>query len=296
MHPLLAPRRWGGHVVALVLVTIALALGAWQLDQWREARAAAAQDLSQAEPVPLDQALGPDEAFQQDAVGQPVTLSGTWLPESTVLVSDREVDGVEGWWVATPVAVGGGDGSALYVVRGWTADRDDVPPAPQGETSLVATLQPPEGSGAVDPSPGDDELPQLRTADLVQQVDQDLYGGYAVLVDAAASPGGPAAAAGLEPAALEQLPAAGASTALRNVLYALEWVLFGMFAAFVWWRWTRDVVQADRAADGGGDDRGGDDGDGGDGGGGDGGEGDGDGGEPGDGPRPASRRPVASSP
>lgn len=284
VHPLLAPRRLGGHVLALVLVLIALALGWWQLDQWREARAAEAQDLSQADPVPLDDALGPDEAFQQDAVGQPVTVGGTWLPESTVLVSDREVDGVAGWWVATPVAVGASDGSALYVVRGWTADRDDVPPPPRGETSLVATLQPPEGSGAVDPTPGDDELPQLRTADLVQQVDQDLYGGYAVVVDAAASPGGPAAAAGLEPAALEQLPAAGASTALRNALYALEWVLFGLFAAFVWWRWTRDVVQADRGPT---DDSGGGDG------GGDGGEDDGDD-RPG--PRPAARRPVASSP
>lgn len=244
MHPLLAPRRLGGHLLALVLVAAALGLGWWQLQSWQAARAAEAQDLSAADPVPLDDALGPDEAFMQDAVGQPVTIEGTWLPGSTVLVSGRVVDDVEGWWVATPVAVGSPDGSAVYVVRGWTGDREDVPPPPTGEVDLVATLQPPEGTGAADEVPGDDELPQLRPADLVQQVDQDLYGGYAVVVDPAASPGGPPAAAGLEPAALEQLPEAGASTALRNALYALEWVLFALFAGFVWWRWTRDVVQA----------------------------------------------------
>lgn len=249
MHPLLAPRRLGGHLLALLLVAAAFGLGAWQLDSWREARSAESQDLSAADPVPLDEVLGPDDPFAQEAVGQPVRFAGTWLPEATVLVSGREVEDVEGWWVATPVAVGEPAGPALYVVRGWTADRGDLPAAPAGEVELIATLQPPEGTGEADADPRDDELPQLRTADLVQQVDQDLYGGYAVVVDPAASTGGPGAAAGLEPAALEQLPPVGASTALRNVLYALEWGLFGLFAAFVWWRWTRDVVHAAGAAD-----------------------------------------------
>jgi surfeit locus 1 family protein len=256
MHPLLAPRRLGGHLLALLLVAAAGGLGWWQLDSWREARAAESQDLASASPVPLDDALGADQPFLADAVGQPVTVRGTWLPEATVLVSGRELDGEEGYWVATPVAVGSAEGPALYVVRGWTGDAADVPAAPRGSAELVATLQPPEGAtGIVDEDAGDDLLPQLRTADLVQQVDQDLYGGHAIVVDPSASPSGAAATTGLEPATLEQQPSAGASTALRNVLYAVEWVLFGSFAAFVWWRWTRDVVAAsgDSAEDGTGD-------------------------------------------
>ena len=90
--------------------------------------------------------------------------------------------------------------------------------------------------------PADDVLPQVRTADLVQHVDQDLYGAYAVVdPDAAATNPG---TTGLEPADLEQLPEAGRFTAVRNLLYALEWWVFGGFAAFVWWRYVRDATAA----------------------------------------------------
>ena len=33
------------------------------------------------------------------------------------------------------------------------------------------------------------------------------------------------------------------SSGLRNLLYGIEWWLFGAFAAFIWWRWVRDVRQ-----------------------------------------------------
>ena len=67
----------------------------------------------------------------------------------------------------------------------------------------------------------------MRTADLLQHVDQDLYGAYGV----AQVP-----EAGLQAATLEQLPEVGRFTALRNLLYAIEWWFFGAFAAFIWWR------------------------------------------------------------
>ena len=36
----------------------------------------------------------------------------------------------------------------------------------------------------------------------------------------------------------------GRFTALRNLLYAVEWWVFGAFAAFIWWRWVRDQQAA----------------------------------------------------
>jgi hypothetical protein len=100
----------------------------------------------------------------------------------------------------------------------------------------------------MDDDPTDDVLPQLRTADVIQHVDQDLYGAYAVVADRVAPgdwPVGDAATndgtAGLVTADLAQLPDAGRFTALRNLLYAIEWWFFGAFAVFVWWRWTQDV-------------------------------------------------------
>jgi hypothetical protein len=97
----------------------------------------------------------------------------------------------------------------------------------------VAWLQPPEGTGEADDDPSDDVLPQLRIADVIQHVDQDLYGAYGVAEDPEP---------GLEPASLEQLPDVGAFTGLRNLLYAIEWWFFGAFAAFLWWRWVTEAT------------------------------------------------------
>jgi cytochrome oxidase assembly protein ShyY1 len=157
-----------------------------------------------------------------------------------VFVSGREHQGRSGFWAVTPLAVSAPAGPAIPVVRGWVPSPDEAPPAPTGRVDLVGGLQPPEGSTAVDEDPEDDVLPQLRIADLIHRVDQDLYGAYVV----AAQP-----TTGLERADLEQLPDAGSFTALRNLLYALEWWVFGGFAAFIWWRYLRDNVQQEDAAE-----------------------------------------------
>ncbi|UUZ61084.1 hypothetical protein [Nocardioides sp. B-3] len=103
---------------------------------------------------------------------------------------------------------------------------------------MTGWLQPPEGNGSVDDDPDDDVVPQLRTADAIQRVDNDLYSAYLVSTSGSG---------GLEPATLDSLPEVGTFTALRNLLYAFEWWFFGAFAAFVWWRWVRDE-QAVRSA------------------------------------------------
>ena len=236
MRTYLTLRMLGAHLLALVCVAVAVGLGLWQYNAWQEHRAAEAVDLTQLDPVPLGDVMGPDDPFPGDKVGQPVEVTGTWLPESTVYVSGREVDGVEGFWVVTPLAVEDSadpaqKSPALPVVRGWSETAEDAPAPPAGTTSLVAWLQPTEGSGEVDTDPDDDVLPQLRTADLVQHVDQDLYGAYGVATEPLD---------GLEAATLEQLPSPGRFTALRNLLYALEWWVFGAFAAFIWWRFVRE--------------------------------------------------------
>ena len=240
MPPALAPRLWWGHLLALVLVAAAAMLGFWQLEAWQERRDAEARDLTQAEPVPLTEVLGPDDPFPGRHVGQPVTLSGTWLADGTVFVSGRERDGAEGYWMVTPLGLA--DGAAIPVVLGWVAAPGTAPATPIGEAKVVGWLQPSEGRGVVDEDPSDDVLPQLRTADLVQLVDQDLYGAYAVAR---------IGIAGLPAADLAQLPEAGRFTALRNLLYGVEWWVFGGFAVFIWWRWVRDAthVPEDDSAD-----------------------------------------------
>jgi surfeit locus 1 family protein len=257
---LLAPRYWAYHLVALVAVSLAAVLGLWQYDAWAQRRAAEARDLTRLEPESLAEVIGPDDPFPGDRVGQPVVLEGTWVPDGTIYVTGREHRGTDGAWVVTPLAIGDADAPALLVVRGWvpftevrTGDgpADTVPPPPTGRAEFVAWLQPAEGTGAVDEDPRDDLLPQLRVADALQHLDQDLYGAYAVVADEVAPgdwPQGPTAlndgTEGLTPASLDQLPAVGRFTAVRNLLYGIEWWVFGLFAGFIWWRWARDELAA----------------------------------------------------
>jgi surfeit locus 1 family protein len=231
-------RYLGFHMLAFVLVGSAVALGMWQYDSWQARRSAEAEDLTQRAPISLASAIGPDDAFPGNLVGQPVSVQGTWVPSGTIFVSGREQDGKEGFWVVTPLEIDGGS-AALEVVRGWTNTLADVPSAPTGPAEFIARLQPPEGTGEIDPNPNDKVLVQLRIADAIQHVDQDLYGAYGVL-NAKLSP----ATDGLVLADLEQLPNASRFTALRNFLYAIEWWAFGLFAAFIWWRWLRADVLA----------------------------------------------------
>lgn len=230
----LAPRYWGGHLLAVVLVLLACWLGVWQLEAWQAQRDLEARDLTGVAPEPLQDLIGPDDPFPGEEVGHPVELSGTWVPESTVFIEGRQHEGRDGYWVVTPVEVDGGGGAAMYVVRGWSAEPQAPAPAP-GPVTLTAWLQPTEGTTAVDPDRSDDVLPQIRVADLVQYVDQDLYGAFGIATEPLD---------GLAPAELEQLPGASAFTGLKNFLYGIQWFVFGAFAAFIWWRWSRDLATA----------------------------------------------------
>jgi surfeit locus 1 family protein len=232
-------RTVGATALAAVLVGIAGWLGWWQLEAWQARRDAEARDLTALTPVALEDVMGPDDPFPGDQVGRPVEVTGEWLPEGTFFVSDRAVGDEEGYWAVVPLAVGGAGEPAIPVVVGWSTE--PVLPEPlAGEADVTGWLQPPEGTGAVDDDPDDDVVPQLRIADAVQRVDVDLYGAYLVARDPAPD---------LTAAGLDQLPEVGTFTALKNLLYAVEWWVFGAFAAFIWWRWVRDQRAVDRVGD-----------------------------------------------
>ncbi|MGY2876959.1 surfeit locus 1 family protein [Marmoricola sp. URHA0025 HA25] len=233
---LVRPKFWPGHLAMIVSVAIALGLGLWQLDAWQQHRADAERDLANQPAVPLSGVITGDSPFPGRSEDQPVSFSGSWLGEDTVYVSHRELRGRTGYWVVTPVLVDGAR-SAMPVVRGWTAHPSA--PAPSGTVQVTGWLQATEGGDAVDRDPGDDVIPALRIASLVEHVDQDLYSGYVVARHVST-----AATAGVEPVTPPRQPGVSATTGLRNLLYAIEWWFFGGFAVFVWVRWCRDSVAA----------------------------------------------------
>ncbi len=250
VRTLTRPRMLLLHLVAVAAVTAATLLGLWQLDAWQSHREDRAGDLADAEPVPLDTVLEPDDPFPADGAGRPVRVSGHWLPEQTVYV-ERDAAGRSGYWVVTPLAACESptqDCPAVLVVRGWSASYPADGPAATGTgtgtVEVTGWLQPGESAGgsAAD-SDDDDVLSTLRVADILQRMDRDLYGGFVI----AGAPADPA----LQPVTPDSLPDPPAFTAVRNLLYAVEWWVFGLFAAFVWLRWCRDeLVVASLAAQG----------------------------------------------
>lgn len=240
---------WGVHALALLVVVATALLGWWQWTVSEGHKADKSAALAHAAPVPLSRVMGHNDAFPGAETGRPAVLRGVWVPDGTVYVSGHQ----GGYWVATPLAVGSSAAApAMYVVRGWVASPHDAPAAPSGPATVVGWLQPPEAGGLTDDDPSDDVLPELAISDAMNHVKQDLYSGYAVVAHgswpAADTPANDGSA-GLEAAQVNSMPQASFTTGLRNLLYALEWWVFGAFALYVWWRYVRETTSPAPAED-----------------------------------------------
>lgn len=211
------------HAFALVALGGTGWLGAWQVAAWQDNREDKALALRDAAALPLDDVLGADDPFPADSTGQPVTVAGEWLDGDTVYVEHGS-----GSWVVTPVSTAGG--SAMLVVRGST-EGGGAPPV-DGSVTLEGWLQPSSASG-------------VRVLDVLQGMDRDVYSGYVITRSPVES--------GLDPVSPDQLPKPDTFTSLRNLLYGLEWWVFGGFALFLWWRWTRDELERVRLVAGAAD-------------------------------------------
>lgn len=158
-HPLLTPKWWVGHALAVAVVVSFTQFGFWQLRR-HEARAerdaVAEARLAQA-PVPLDAAL--DAALAEVAAGaaprdafhaRRVVVSGTFEPADEVLRRPVSRDGAPGYHVVTPLALADDpEGRRLWVERGWVPqDRDAVPavdaPPPAGTAVATGWLRAPD--------------------------------------------------------------------------------------------------------------------------------------------------------
>lgn len=134
-------RGWLVLVAALVAGAITARLGVWQLDRAQQKiDLQAAIDAEGARP-PLTHAelAGPDQLHRH------VQLRGSWVPERTVWLDNRPMDGRAGFYVVTPLRLAGRS-DAILVQRGWAprdpVRRDHLPPlvTPPGEVEVVGRL------------------------------------------------------------------------------------------------------------------------------------------------------------
>lgn len=257
------PRMIGIFVLLLAAALVCVRLGAWQLDRAAlrgasEAAEAHAERLA-GDPVPLEDVLRAQTSFTTAELARPVVVTGSFVPDQQLLVPGRSVDGEDAVLVVTALRVGEGPdaGAMLPVLRGWVpadAISTDGGAAAPVDAATARLLEVPTGEHRVTGHLGGSEagdpaaLPTgmtgaISTAALANVWGGPTFSGYLVefseRADGSRPPAGPT---GL-PYASPPTPAVEAGLNLQNLAYAVEWVIFGGFALFIWWRMVRDEVR-----------------------------------------------------
>lgn len=140
-------RFWLLTLAALVGVLVTGSLGRWQLSRAAEKEALqAVLDQRGREPAVDGRTLwtaaaGPaDEA--KALVHRAVVLEGRWLPEHTVYLDNRQMNGRPGFFVLTPLQLAGANAGVVLVQRGWAPRNfQNRTQLPQVQTSGEAAVR-----------------------------------------------------------------------------------------------------------------------------------------------------------
>jgi surfeit locus 1 family protein len=146
-------RFWLVTFAALAALAATLALGAWQMSRAGQKLALQAALQQRSAQSPLDQKAllaATARAATADLLHHPITLRGTWLPQHTVFLDNRQMRGKPGFYVVTPLKLEGSE-AAVLVERGWVqrnfVQREKLPPVdtPPGVVELRGRMAPPPG-------------------------------------------------------------------------------------------------------------------------------------------------------
>lgn len=136
-------------VAALCGVALTFRLGLWQLDRGAQKTALQSAIETRRALPPLDaSSLAASADAARDQHHRPVRLRGRWAADRTVFLDNRQMEGRPGFFVVTPLVIGG-DGDAVLVQRGWVprdaTDRTRLPPVatPTEPVEIVGRIAPP---------------------------------------------------------------------------------------------------------------------------------------------------------
>jgi surfeit locus 1 family protein len=143
------PKRLLIALAALAGIVLTANLGFWQWGRGQQRTALHETMVARqnSAPVSLDQLLAVREGDDR-LVHRPVVLRGQWLPERTVFLDNRQMNGAPGFYVVTPLRLEGSQ-AVILVQRGWAprnfARRELLPPVqtPAGTVEVGGRLAPP---------------------------------------------------------------------------------------------------------------------------------------------------------
>ena len=151
-------------LVAAFFASLGAYLGFWQLDRAAQKETLQSAIQQQASKPPLAQHIFLNLNDTTEVLHQRVLLSGTWVPQSTVYLDNRQMDGKVGFFVLTPMRLEGSD-KVVMVQRGWVPrnfEQRETVPAVETPFDLVQI----EGRIALAPSklyePGQSEKGLIR--------------------------------------------------------------------------------------------------------------------------------------
>ncbi|GIG25831.1 SURF1 family protein [Cellulomonas denverensis] len=225
-----ATRRAIGLVLlSVVLATACAFLGRWQWNRHvaRDAAIQLVQDNYHADPVPLAELVPTvDDQLDPGLVWHPVTVTGHYDPDGTVLLRNRPVNSQPGFHVLVPLVQD--DGTVLVVDRGWVAWDSDasaevtVPEPPTGEVTVTVRLRPQETASTRGAPDGQVQAINVgQVLDAAGLSDAQAYPVYGALVTE-----NPAAGT-----ALGALPTPSTDPG-SHLSYAFQWWAFGIMALF----------------------------------------------------------------
>lgn len=144
-------QRWLVLGMALLGVAVTFSLGLWQLGRAAEKTALQDARTQQSAMAALDgRSLGSapgDAASRAALIHRRMVLTGRWLPQHTVYLENRQMNGKPGFFVLTPLQIEG-TGAVMLVQRGWAqrafTDRTALPPieTPAGQVEVPGHLAP----------------------------------------------------------------------------------------------------------------------------------------------------------
>ncbi len=244
----LKPRWLGFLALVLLLVTAFVTLSAWQIDRAQsKSQQADNPELAVAKPFnDIMQAQGPMPGYLAD---QRVTISGHFLPDQQIIIDDRYLNRVKGYWVVTMFAPDDPQFSqdadtdeleskpvAIPVVRGWTEDLETAKAstASDAEVTLDARIAPIEGPLDTKGLP-EGVVRSVSTSQLVNLFDVYTYSAFLFPQE---NP-----EVGIGGDQLSYVPYQEPQDAgfdLQSAFYAVEWIVFAVFAVYIWFRLLRD--------------------------------------------------------